>query len=129
MTISTPISIGELIDKITILQIKQQRINDVDKLQHVNYELQQLVTTLAQQQLNSLQLRQLTDELKHINEQLWVIEDSIRACEKAHDFSDNFIQLARRVYFTNDKRAMIKRQINELTGSDLCEVKSYEDYA
>ena len=128
MIITTPISVGELIDKITILQIKQQRISDAAKLQHINHELQQLVTTLAQQHLASQELNQLTVELKTINEELWVIEDEIRVCEKANDFSDTFIQLARRVYITNDKRAAIKRQINELTGSDLCEVKSYEDY-
>lgn len=129
MIITTPISIGELIDKITILQIKQQRINDVAKLKHVDHELQQLATTLAQQHLSSDELDGLMAELKKINEQLWDIEDDIRVCEKHQDFSDTFIQLARRVYFTNDQRAAIKREINELTGSDLCEVKSYEDYA
>lgn len=128
MVITTPVSVGELIDKITILQIKQQRICDSAKLQHINRELEQLLQTVQAHQLMSDTLTQLMTELKNVNEALWVIEDEIRACEKAKDFSDTFIQLARDVYFTNDKRAELKRQINETTGSALCEVKSYEDY-
>lgn len=129
MLITTPISVGELIDKITILQIKQVRIANTLKRQHIDKELQQLLAVIDDHQLMNDTLREFMQNLKTINEALWVIEDDIRTCEKAKDFSERFIQLARDVYFTNDKRAELKRQINEHTGSDLYEVKSYEEYA
>ena len=129
MLINTPISVGELIDKITILQIKRERIDDLEKLNYVNNELTQLLHIIIQNDLNTAELKTLSTQLKTINETLWGIEDAIRDCERAKDFSDIFIQLARRVYITNDKRAEIKREINKLTNSVLHEVKSYQDYA
>jgi dsDNA-specific endonuclease/ATPase MutS2 len=129
MIINTPISVGELIDKVTILEIKQQRISNPDKLQHINNELQQLMVIINDCNLLTTEVHKLKEQLKTINETLWVIEDDIRACEKAKDFTETFVKLARSVYFTNDKRADVKRQINVLTNSDIHEVKSYEEYA
>ncbi len=128
MLINTPISVGELIDKITILMIKAVRIADDQKLQHVHNELQQLQRVVDQHALQSPELLALMGQLQRINETLWQIEDDIRLCEKAQDFSDRFVQLARSVYLTNDQRAQLKREINVLTQSALYEVKSYEDY-
>lgn len=128
MLINTPVSVGELIDKMTILEIKQARINDSGKLAHIDNELQHLSMIVAKHHLKTDKLKQLKAELKTINETLWDIEDDIRACERANDFSELFIELARKVYFTNDLRADLKRQINNVTGSELFEVKSYESY-
>ena len=129
MIINTPISVGELIDKVTILEIKQQRVSNPDKLKHINNELQQLIAIINDRDILTTETLELKQQLKTINETLWVIEDDIRACEKEKNFSEDFIKLARAVYFTNDKRADIKRQINVLTNSDIHEVKSYEEYA
>lgn len=126
MLVSTPISVGELLDKITILEIKKERIHDQAKLLHINKELEALLDIVEEQGLNKTP--KLTQALKEVNEALWEIEDNIRLCEKAQDFSERFIELARSVYVTNDKRAEIKRKINDATGSDFFEVKSYEDY-
>ena len=119
---------GELIDKITILEIKIARIVDESKLRNVRAELEMLRTARAQALPASAQLEQLTDQLKKINESLWSIEDRIRDHERAGDFGPGFIDLARAVYKTNDHRAELKRQINELTGSRLVEEKSYARY-
>lgn len=127
MPIQTPISVGELLDKITILQIKQQHIQDAEKLQHVAHELKQL-QDVADTIPTSDALKKTMDALLTINQKLWNIEDDIRACERAKDFGERFIELARAVYFTNDERARLKREINALTQSDLVEVKSYEAY-
>ncbi len=129
MLINTPISVGELIDKMTILEIKRSRIKEDDKLVHIHTELGQLNTIIAEQVVHTDRLGRLIERLRQINAILWDIEDAIRACEKAQDFSDTFIQLARKVYMTNDQRADIKREINTLTNSALHEVKSYEKYA
>lgn len=129
MLVNTPISVGELLDKITILQIKNERITVEDKLLHVRHELQALSAVASESLTRSDDLDQLQQQLKQVNEALWDIEDDIRLCEKQQDFSDQFVQLARQVYFQNDRRAKIKLQINELTGSELVEVKSYEEYA
>jgi hypothetical protein len=129
MLISTPISVGELIDKITILTIKQARIKDTQKIVHIETELTALQQVVAQNGVESAELNVLMQALRDVNEALWDIEDAIRLCEKAKDFSGKFIQLARDVYITNDKRAKLKREINTLTNSALHEVKSYEDYA
>lgn len=129
MLVNTPISVGELLDKITILQIKNERITSTDKLQHVRCELQALSAVALNFVTHSKDLDQLQQKLKQVNEILWDIEDSIRICEKKSDFSDKFVQLARQVYHQNDLRARIKLEINRLTGSELLEVKSYEDYA
>lgn len=129
MLMHSPISAGELIDKITILQIKQERILDEDKQQHIKIELNHLTTVFDTHRLDTPAIKELLISLKTTNETLWDIEDDIRLCEKDQDFSDKFIQLARKVYFTNDIRAAIKREINELTNSAIHEVKSYEEYA
>ena len=95
----------------------------------MRHELQALSAVASESLTRSDDLDQLQQQLKQVNEALWDIEDDIRLCEKQQDFSDQFVQLARQVYFQNDRRAKIKLQINELTGSELVEVKSYEEYA
>ena len=130
MLIQAPISLGELIDKITILEIKAVHIGDAAKLKNVTHELNILndkVDTLLDA-AGKAKLEPLKASLKAINQELWVIEDDIRDCERAKDFSDKFIQLARAVYFTNDKRAAVKKDINLAFGSELIEEKSYKDY-
>ncbi len=130
MLIQAPISLGELIDKITILEIKAANINDQTKLNNVTHELtilnekvKTILDAAGQQKLSPLQQR-----LKDINQELWIIEDDIRDCERAKDFSHRFIELARAVYVTNDKRAAVKKEINLAFGSELVEEKSYKDY-
>ena len=126
--IAVPVSYGELIDKITILQIKSERIRDEAKLANVQHELQLLMTARDQAVAATPQLTDLTTQLKTINEQLWEIEDEIRVCERNQDFGNAFIELARAVYKTNDQRAAVKRQVNELLGSHIQEEKDYVDY-
>lgn len=130
MLIQAPISLGELIDKITILEIKAAHIGDAAKLKNVTHEL-----NILNDKVNNLldtagkaKLEPLKQSLKDINQELWVIEDDIRDCERDKDFSDKFIQLARAVYFTNDKRAAVKKDINLAFGSELIEEKSYKNY-
>ena len=125
-----PASVGELIDKITILEIKRERITDSAKHQNIQRELLALMAVVEQQQLGypSGALANLGRELSAVNQQLWMIEDDIRACERQGDFGARFIELARAVYHRNDERAAIKRQINELCGSELVEEKSYAAY-
>jgi hypothetical protein len=122
------VSPGEVIDKITILEIKQERISDPNKRTNVTTELQLLGASRDQAIPTSQQLTELTRELKLINEELWDIEDNIRDCERNSDFGSQFIQLARAVYRTNDRRSEVKRAINELLGSQLIEEKSYAAY-
>jgi len=119
---------GELIDKITILQIKSERITDDQKLAHIRHELAVLTKALETSIDMTEHLNSLKTELKTVNEALWDIEDDIRVCEKNKDFSDTFIQLARAVYVTNDKRAALKKDINLALNSALVEEKSYADY-
>lgn len=123
-----PVGGGELIDKITILQIKAERIEDVAKLSHVHDELAKLEKISASSLSSSQTLTDLFDELKAINIALWDIENDIRACESAEDFGPQFIKLARAVYITNDKRAGVKKQINLLTGAAVMEEKSYTEF-
>ena len=125
-----PASVGELIDKITILEIKRERITDAAKQQNIQRELLALMAVVEQQQLGYPRgaLANLGRELSAVNQQLWTIEDDIRACERQGDFGARFIELARAVYHRNDERAAIKRQINELCGSELVEEKSYAAY-
>ena len=130
MLIEAPISLGELIDKITILEIKALNISDESKLKNVTHEL-----TILDAKVTSLldaaglaKLAPLKQDLKDINQELWIIEDDIRDCDYVKDFSDKFIQLARAVYVTNDKRATVKKDINLAFGSELIEDKSYKDY-
>ena len=128
MNINVDISPGELIDKITILEIKLERIPDQQKLDNIRIEYTLLKTTKDECIPPSKELDGLTSELKAINEKLWQIEDDIRDCERNGDFSDTFLQLARSVYFSNDKRAALKREINTLLGSTIVEEKSYQEY-
>lgn len=127
-TVNVEIAPGELIDKITILEIKLERITDAAKLANVRIELDTLERARDAVLTPSPELDGLTKQLKSINEQLWEIEDDIRDCERAKDFGEKFVELARSVYKSNDKRAALKRDVNTLLGSHLVEEKSYSDY-
>ncbi|MFP6734375.1 MAG: DUF6165 family protein [Rhodospirillales bacterium] len=126
--ITVAIAPGELIDKITILEIKLERIKEPAKLENIRREMEILAHTSADGLAQSEELDGLTQELKDVNERLWQIEDDIRACEAAGDFGPRFIELARAVYINNDQRARAKRDINVLLGSDIIEEKSYQPY-
>ncbi|MBS0557461.1 MAG: hypothetical protein JSR27_08630 [Proteobacteria bacterium] len=126
--ISTPVSFGELIDKITILEIKSEQMRDAAKLANVRAERDLLDATWAQHPASRTDIAAERAQLKQINQQLWDIEDEIRVKEKAQEFDARFIELARAVYFTNDQRAAVKRAINVKLGSQLVEEKSYQDY-
>jgi hypothetical protein len=135
MKINTPISVGELVDKITILEIKSVMIKDENKLKEVENERKELNQKFADLinptlgfNLSSSNLLALKADLHAINLGLWKIEDQIRECERNKDFDAKFIRLARDVYYTNDRRFEIKNEINQLTNSDVKEVKSYEPY-
>ena len=123
-----PISWGELFDKITILQIKLENLTSKNALENVEQELKKLQSILTQNGPKTMETIRLGGELRQINQQLWGIEDKIRDKERANSFDDEFIQLARSVYITNDERSRIKRKINELLGSELVEEKSYAEY-
>ena len=127
MLINTPISLGELVDKISILMIKKKNISDSIKLQHVNKELEFLQKTLKKY-ISEDKINEFLLKLVNINSKLWDIEDDIRECERKKLFDQTFIDLARSVYFTNDERAKVKNDINKTFGSELVEVKSYEVY-
>lgn len=120
---------GELIDKITILKIKAARMTDPAKLKNVRHELDVLSLARAENLIQLDELDRQEEALRRVNEALWVIEDDIRACEAAHDFGPVFIELARSVYIQNDKRAAIKKSINELCGSNIVEEKSYTEFS
>jgi hypothetical protein len=126
--ISVPVSFGELIDKITILEIKSARMHDVAKLANVRSELDLLNSTWTQNPASRADIAQERAQLKAVNEALWEIEDDIRIQEKARTFDARFIELARSVYIRNDERAAVKRAINLKLGSQLVEEKSYQDY-
>jgi hypothetical protein len=123
-----PIALGELIDKITILEIKAEKIEDPQKRANVRSELDLLTSVSTGFAIEGDVMAQLKGELKRINEALWEIEDKIRDCEREKNFGPDFIALARSVYRTNDRRAAVKRQINELAGSTIVEEKSYQPY-
>ena len=123
-----PVSYGELLDKIAILQIKSERMNDPAKLANVRNELSALEKTWMAHPAAGTDIVRLRAELKTVNERLWEIEDDIRLKEKAQAFDEGFVKLARSVYFENDERARIKREINTALGSAYVEEKSYEDY-
>ncbi len=127
-TISTPVSFGELIDKITILEIKAEQIRDPAKVANVRTELDLLGSTWAAHPASKTDIGDERVRLRAVNQALWDIEDRIRLKEKAKAFDDEFIELARAVYFRNDERAAVKREINEKLGSTLVEEKSYQDY-
>lgn len=126
--ILVPTSPGELIDKLTILRLKSEKITDAAKLANVRHEQRALQATADAALPPSDALTGLWEELYHINADLWVIEDDIRTCEAAKDFGPTFIKLARAVYVTNDRRAEVKKKINLLLGSSLVEEKSYVDH-
>ena len=126
--IQSEISSGELLDKISILEIKLKKIKDKENLKEINKEYAILKQS---QNLNiklTNELKDLFDELKKVNLNLWDIEDKLRICEKNKDFGAKFIELARGVYFNNDSRAKIKSEINKLSGSNIKEIKQYSDY-
>ena len=127
MLVRVPVSVGELLDKISILRIKTQRITDAAKVANVRRELDALDAEVAAMDVDRELVDGFLEELEEINGELWVIEDDIRACEARHEFGEEFIRLARAVYRTNDVRARIKKRANEATGSELTEEKSYVD--
>ena len=127
-SIKIDVSPGELIDKITILQIKVDKIKDISKLENVNKELELLTNSLYQSVKMTNEVTLIMDELQQVNETLWVIEDKIRLQEASGKFDTDFIELARAVYKENDKRANLKRKINNALGSGLIEEKSYSAY-
>lgn len=128
MALMIPVSWGELLDKLTILQIKKERIESRDKLVNISKEYDALDEVRNSHCQPSDELDRLVQELRQVNEKLWEIEDAIRECEGEKDFGSRFIELARSVYQTNDRRAHLKFLINELLGSDLVEEKSYKEY-
>lgn len=127
MKVRVDISVGELFDKLTILEIKAERIEDEGKLKNVRKELDR-VSAIATHLLQGDHILDLVIRLKELNERLWDVEDKIRLCERDQQFDKEFIELARSVYITNDLRAYIKAEINKLLGSDLVEEKSYQEY-
>jgi predicted nucleic acid-binding Zn-ribbon protein len=126
MEVRASISVGELIDKITILEIKLEKIKDSKKLKNIENELDILNEHFKK--IENDELSKLKNNLKNTNLKLWQIEDDIRLCEKNQDFSSNFVDLARSVYITNDERFEFKNSINEIFSSEIKEVKSYEEY-
>lgn len=119
---------GELIDKLTILEIKSQRIADPDKLRNVHRELVALDEVLTRSIATSTELTRLTDGLRTVNASLWNVEDELRDCERRREFGPRFVELARSVYRNNDERAALKRRINDLLGARFVEEKSYARY-
>ncbi len=128
MEMKVEISVGELLDKITILEIKAERITDPAKLANIHTELETLRGTWSASPLSHLEMGDLISRLKAVNEALWDIEDGIRRLEAEESFGEMFVGLARSVYHRNDERSVIKREINTLAGSRLVEEKSYTDY-
>jgi uncharacterized protein YukE len=126
--IKVPVSFGEVLDKITILEIKSERIKDDAKLKNVKLELNELNATWTDAVSDQSAIAQLRQQLKAVNEELWAIEDDIRDQEADQNFGARFIELARAVYVTNDKRASLKKDINLALGSRFVEEKSYQDY-
>jgi len=122
------ISVGELLDKISILEIKQKNLKDTEKTKIVTKELESLNNTLKNDVSITDEIKSLYNDLKSINLKLWDIEDGKRECERNKDFGEKFIELARSVYIENDNRAKIKNKINQLSGSNISEVKSYDKY-
>ena len=122
------VSVGELLDKISILEIKQEKIKDAESLKFITDEYNVLKSELDKNIKTDENLKNLFNSLKEINSKLWVIEDDKRMCEKNKDFGEKFIKLSRDVHFLNDNRAKIKLEINKLTGSKIKEIKEYTSY-
>ena len=127
--IRVPVSPGEVLDKITILEIKSERMTDPQKLVNVRLELELLTRTWREAVTEDDTVQRIHTELKQINEALWVIEDDIRDKERLKEFDGRFIELARSVYVTNDQRAAAKKALNLHLGSEIIEEKSYQDYS
>ena len=127
--IQVPVSPGEVLDKITILEIKSERMTDPEKVANVRVELALLQETWASAVSRDPVIDDLHDQLKKINETLWEIEDDIRDKERVKEFDERFIELARQVYFTNDRRSQVKKELNLHLGSLIIEEKSYQDYS
>lgn len=128
MIFTTPVSLGELLDKISILLIKKKKIKNRNKLTLINNELKKLQSILSKSNIKKDKLKKYLNLLKNINLKLWMVEDKLRECEKKKNFNNNFIKLARSVYKFNDKRANIKLKINKKFKSTIIEVKSYKKY-
>ena len=126
--ILSEISAGELLDKISILEIKLEKIKDKEGQKEINKEYKILKDAQNLTLGKSDKIDQLFNQIKNVNTTLWDIEDKLRICEKNKDFNENFIKLARGVYFTNDKRASLKAKINKMLGSNIKEIKQYVDY-
>ena len=122
------VSVGELLDKITILEIKKEKIKDPEKLKFIDSEYNVLKEQLNKNVKNNEKLKNFFQSLKEINSKLWDIEDDKRMCEKNSDFGEKFIKLSRDVHFLNDERAKIKLEVNNLTGSKIKEIKEYTSY-
>ena len=122
------VSVGELLDKISILEIKLEKIKDNEKLKFINSEYKVLKEQLKKNVKSDEKLNELFESLKKINSKLWVIEDEKRLCEKKSDFGDRFVKLSRDIHFLNDERAKIKLEINKSTGSKIREIKEYTNY-
>ena len=122
------VSVGELLDKLSILEIKKEKIKDKDKLKFINDEYKMLKSEFDKNVKSDDRLTKLFDVLKEINSRLWVIEDDKRQCEKNSDFGENFIKLSRDVHLLNDNRAKLKLEINNYTGSKIKEIKEYTKY-
>ena len=122
------VSIGELLDKISILEIKKEKIKDLEKLKFINDEYSVLKDQLNKNVKSDEKLSELFNSLKEINSKLWVIEDNKRLCEKNSDFGEKFIKLSRDVHFLNDDRAKLKLEVNNHTGSKIKEIKEYTSY-
>ena len=127
--IHVPVSPGEVLDKITILEIKSERMTEPEKVANVRAELALLKETWSQAVTEDDVIRDLHGQLKQINEALWEIEDDIRDKERVKEFDQRFIELARSVYFTNDRRSEVKKKLNLHLGSQIIEEKSYQDYS
>lgn len=124
---SVEVSVGELLDKLTILEIKKERISDPEKLRHIENEFN-ILSGIAMRYLESKEVLDIFMQLKKVNSDLWIIEDDLRDLESKKDFGKEFIEKARSVYFTNDKRFELKNEINQITGSNIREQKGYKKY-
>ena len=122
------VSVGELLDKITILEIKKEKIKDPEKLKFIDNEYNVLKEQLNKNVKNNEKLKNFFQSLKEINSKLWDIEDDKRMCEKNSDFGEKFVKLSRDVHFLNDERAKVKLEVNNLTGSKIKEIKEYTSY-
>ena len=125
--VTIPVSVGEIIDKLSILQVKKNKISDKTKLEFVNKEFE-ILQNLSSVYLNNIEIESLYNQLVEINSSLWDIEDKLRVIEKEKRFEGEFISLARKVYFTNDERFRLKNEINLITSSEIREVKDYVKY-